>query len=374
MNKQRKIIIQKEVNMIIASIMTGTSVDGVDVFVMDYKTKKKLGFYSFDFDKEEAKYIKSFLWPNNKNMLEISTFNFNFSNIVAKYFNMIDKEVLKDVEYVAFHGQTVFHDPNKEFSKDVSTLQLGNGAVLANSINKNVICDFRSSDVSVNGQGAPLVPYGDKYLFWKNNDIMILNVGGISNVTVIQKDGTIKGFDLGVGNALMDSFADKAYNIPYDKNGDIASKGKLNNNFLDYLIKKDDFLRKDFPKSTGKEKYNLSYIEKYIKDNKINNQDVMKTLNEYTSLTINTLSNAFDLSKYEVFIAGGGAYNPVLMESLKQKIKHIESIEKIGYSPQEREAASFGVLAYNFINNIKIGETTGADKRTVAGALYKYIK
>lgn len=357
--------------MIIASIMTGTSVDGVDIFIMDYDKKEKLGFYSYDFKTEESDYIKGFLWPNSKNMMEISNFNFKFSEIVASYYNKMPQPLRDKVKFVAYHGQTVFHDPNKEFSNDISTMQLGNGAVLANKIGTDVICDLRSSDVAMGGQGAPLVPYGDKYLFWKNNNVAILNIGGISNVTIIDKDGDIKGFDLGVGNALMDAYVKREFNINYDKDGLIAAKGNLNDDFLNYLINKDEFMRQMPPKSTGKEKYNLEYIDEYIKSNNLPKEDVLRTLNVYTLETIKTLKEFIKTNEFEIYVAGGGAYNKFLFESMKNSFKNFDSIDKIGYTPQEREAASFGMLAYYFINDMRIGSTTGATKETIPGAHYK---
>ena len=247
--------------MIIASIMTGTSADGVDIFVYDFNNKEKVAFHSYDFTNDEMKYIKSFLWPNDKKMSEISEFNFEFSRLVGGYFNRMPNEVLNKINYVVYHGQTVFHDPNMEFSSKPSTLQLGNGAVLANLINKNVICDLRSSDVSVGGQGAPLVPYGDKYFFHNENiNRVILNVGGISNATLIAKDGSIKGFDLGVGNALLDSYVMKNFNVNFDRNSEIANKGKCDDNLLKQIIEKDTYLSQPLPTSKGTEKYHLEFI------------------------------------------------------------------------------------------------------------------
>lgn len=355
--------------MIVASIMTGTSVDSVDISIVDLSTKSLLNFYSFDFTDDEKSYIESFLWPSNRNIAETAEFHFKFSKIVAKYFNTIPIENVKNVEYVVYHGQTIFHDTSSQNDHVPCTLQLGNGAMLCQSIKKNVITDLRSSDISLGQEGAPIVGFGDKRIFWKENkNIAIVNIGGISNVTHINKQGDINQFDLGPGNALIDAAMKHYFNKPFDDKGEIASKGEINDE-LSNLLRDDSFLKKLPPKSTGKEIYNLNYVHNTTKNISITPQDIITTLTAHTAYVISLLKTLLiDESDLQVVVAGGGTKNGYLLSQLKIHFPNIIISDEMGVPSQARESYAFAFFAEDYINNIKNG--TGA-KKSIFGCLYK---
>lgn len=355
--------------MIVASIMTGTSVDGVDISIVDVNSKKLLHFYSFDLLWDEKHYIEKFIWPSNSTLDKLSEFNFKFSSIVAKYFNQIPSEVLSSVSIVVYHGQTVFHDSMKKFSGFQNTMQLGNGAVLSQMIKKDVLCDLRSSDVAVGQNGAPIVGFGDKEFFWKNDNVAIFNIGGISNVTYISEDGEITSFDLGVGNALLDTYVKKYFNLPFDKDGQIAASGKISHELLNKL-NSDPYLLVKPPKSTGKEVYNIQMLEELISSlsSKPSHEDIMCTISHNLVETLLSIGNFVDVSKTKFYLAGGGIRNKFVYSLLQNRLD-INSTEVLGIDPQARESASFAFFAKYYLENKKIG--TGPIK-TIFGCLYKF--
>ena len=236
----------------------------------------------------------------------------NFLNIVKYYFN--DKKF----SLIAMHGQTISH------VNGIKTLQIGDPKYLFNYYKIPIIYDFRSKDIELGGNGAPLVPYLDWLLLRKTEiDTVTLNLGGIANLTYIPMNGNrldVIGFDTGPGMSLIDEFVNKHWNIRFDVNGEIASKGVVDHKLLEILLN-DHYINSDFPKSTSREVYGLSYIDNILCDcPNINKFNILRTLVLFTAESINMnvklLLNKND--NFHLIISGGGVKNHLLIQDIKK--------------------------------------------------------
>ncbi len=277
----------------------------------------------------------------------------------------------KDVQAIGSHGQTLFHAPEY---KTPFTMQIGDPNTIAEISGITTVADFRRRDMAAGGQGAPLVPAFHKQVFRsRNENRVILNIGGIANITVLPADDgdLILGFDTGPGNTLMDIWADKHIDIPYDKNGKWARGGTINRELLgDWL--KDPFFSLPPPKSTGREHFNLNWLASYsAKDSA---QNIQATL---CQLTVETIANAVESHTATcdaVYICGGGAHNTHLMEALATRLlpTKLHTTEELGIAPDWVEAAAFAWLAKQTLEGRagNLPEATGADHPVVLGAIY----
>ena len=264
------------------------------------------------------------------------------------------------------HGQTVRHMPPQY------TVQLINGALLAELTNVSVVCDFRSRDMAATGQGAPLVPAFHRSLFQKENeDVFVVNIGGMANVSFLKADGAVLGYDTGPGNVLMDAWCQLHTQQDYDENGQWAASGQVNDSLLRAMMK-EQYFELPAPKSTGRELFNLPWLKQFsIQD--ISEKDVMATL---TQLTVNSIAKEIQqLSREgEVIICGGGALNGYLMNCLQQQLQsyNVFSCALLDLDPQDIEAMAFAWLAQQCIERkpANVPEVTGALGERILGAIY----
>ena len=256
-------------------------------------------------------------------------------------------------------------------------MQIGESSIIANITGCSVISNFRETDIAFGGEGAPLVCYADEQWFKnKKKNFAIQNIGGISNVTVVSQDFETFGFDTGLGNIMIDYCTKKYFSKPYDKDGEIAKSGTISQSWLDCLLQ-DEYYVLEPPKSTGREYFNVNYIENALKSAPENPNDIIATV---TALTAKTIAQAYERFIYEnvgiheVLICGGGAYNKTLMMNLRQYLpRHIElnTCEKYGISNNFKEVMAFALLGYctyyGIPNNLPC--CTGAKKRVVLGKI-----
>lgn len=359
--------ISKKKSRYIIGLMSGTSLDGLDIalcHISGYGNQthlEVLAFETMEYSSSFRDEIESVFSKLDVNMKMLCAMNAKIGIAHAA----LVKEALKkwnikvnQVDLIASHGQTVFHAPktsniNKGFPN--STLQIGDGDHIAVNTGIITVSDFRQKHVAAGGEGAPLVVYGDYLLFGHSSENRVmLNIGGISNFTFLPAGGQTQGLfstDVGPGNTLMNQYMQANYLRSYDKDGEIASLGRVNKALLKSLLDY-SFFAQDFPKSTGPEVFNLNFLsgaQKKSNTESINHQDVMATLCLFTAKGIahailSIQKNSPDLW---VYVSGGGCKNPLLMENIIRELGDIpiEDTSVLGMDPEAKEAVLFSLLA-----------------------------
>ena len=269
---------------------------------------------------------------------------------------------------IGCHGQTVRHRPREGY-----TLQLVNGARLAERCGITVVCDFRSRDIAAGGEGAPLVPAFHQAMFrHPRRNRALINVGGIANVTCLPATGRVTGFDCGPGNCLLDAWIRTSRRMPYDADGAWAASGRVVPRLLTRLLAH-PFLRRRPPKSTGHEEFNLPWLRHMLSGNE-RAADVQATLLELAALPIARAVRRRCGSAREVFVCGGGARNRALLARLAELLpgKRVVTTAALGIDPQHVEALAFAWLARQALRNRpgNLPAVTGARGPRVLGAIY----
>lgn len=367
--------------MIAIGLMSGTSLDGVDAALVSVEEGKfkLLKFITYDYPFEFKEKLKRNLSKDFAKLNEISSLNFELGNYFVSAINKLlnnTEYTYEDIDYVASHGQTIWHAPN-----DItpSTLQIGEVAVIVAKTNITCISNFRVMDVACGGEGAPLVPISEYMLYSsRNKNIIMQNLGGIGNLTYLPKNCQLQdiiAFDTGPGNVMVDYFVNKYYNMPYDESGKIAGSGKIVQEILDDMLKEDLFIKKTPPKSTGRELYSGNFMEeialKYNFD-KYKKEDIVNTITEFTVQSIVSNYNQY-ISNYDlVVVSGGGSHNKHIIKRLNEELGNIVITgNEFGIDSDAKEALAFVVLGYLTLNN-KFGnvkQVTGASSDAVLGSI-----
>lgn len=359
--------IAKKDTRLIVGLMSGTSLDGLDLALCKVKGSgvdiqlELLAFETVEYSASFRDNIRSVFSKAEVDMKKLCIMNaeigIEHAHLVNNLLNRwsIDPS---DVDLIASHGQTVFHAPQglsagKEHPN--STLQIGDGDHISVHTGIITISDFRQKHVAAGGEGAPLVIYGDYLLF--NHPVesrVMLNIGGISNFTFLPAGGETAGIfatDVGPGNTLMNQYMQAHFSRSYDKDGELALAGEVNNNLLNTLLDH-PFFEQHLPKSTGPELFNLSFLalaQKKSGTEDISASDIMATLCQFTAVVIadNVLSLAADYPNLTVYISGGGYNNPLLMRQLQAALGDVPlaNTSVLGMNPDAKEAAIFSVLA-----------------------------
>lgn len=363
-----------EKSSIYVGMMSGTSMDGVDAVAMEV-TENRFKFLGRA-EKAYSDLLRGKLielcssGPDEVHRIQYA------SNEVAKVYASVFVELLKnnrlalsDICAIGGHGQTIRHRPDIG-----SSTQIINGALLAELTECNVIVDFRSRDLAAGGQGAPLVPAFHEACFRGAVPRAIVNIGGISNITVLpaeHSEESICGFDCGPGNVLMDYWVGKRKGQRFDVNGQWARTGTVSERLLEELKSEKFFFHKP-PKSTGRELFNGVWLEKKIGEEADN--DIQRTLLQLTAESITDAINQFADQTREIYLCGGGSRNTFLLESIRELNpgRLVETTKALGWDPQDVEAAAFAWLAYRFDKRLpgNVPEVTGAKGLRVLGALY----
>lgn len=343
--------------MRVAGLISGTSVDGIDVAVVDIDDGiQVVATKTVRYPAEVRDAILSVSDAAN-----ISRLNFLLGELFAEALQKTGVP-LQTIELIGSHGQTIFHEgqPVEYLGRKIaSTMQIGEAAVIAARTGIETIADFRTSDMAAGGNGAPLVPFLDYQLFrHPERDRIALNIGGIANITVIPADAgaeNVIAFDTGPGNMLMDALAP-----PFDPNGEGARAGRVNEALLAKLLG-DPYYHQPPPKSCGREQYGAEFIQKKGID-----------LATATELTVRTIALA--IARYpdvtEVIVSGGGAHNLYMMERLRASMRpRITTSAEFGIDVDAKEAILFAVLAYQTYHRRpgNIPSATGARKPVILG-------
>lgn len=360
-------------------LMSGTSLDGIDAAICDIQDNKfqVLGTHNFQLPESLTKQCEKLNIEQNcsfKTLAKLDNeFAQNFANCVLQILKN-NQLTFEDIIAIGSHGQTICHLPDQDFRY---SLQIGCPNKIAALTNIPTVGNFRAADLAKGGQGAPLVPPFHHYLFAGSNPKIIVNIGGIANLTLVSKnlDQNIIGYDLGPGNCLMDLWVQAKTNQKFDINGKLAQLGKINQALLNCLLD-DQFFNQQPPKSTGKDYFNQNWLTKKIgaKYQDLNNHDILATLSELTAVLIANNVNKL-IPKGEVLIAGGGAHNKYLLSRIQANLGDnylTTSTEKYLIDPDYIEACAFAWLAYKRINleSINYNKITGSSHPVIAGGLY----
>jgi anhydro-N-acetylmuramic acid kinase len=280
----------------------------------------------------------------------------------------------REVRAIGAHGQTVRHRPG-EFDGLGYTVQLLNGALLAERTGIDVVCDFRSRDVAAGGQGAPLVPAFHAACFAQpGRDVAVLNLGGIGNLTLLPAIGPVRGFDCGPGNVLMDLWCQQQHGRAYDDGGRWAAGGRVDGGLLATLLA-EPFLALPPPKSTGRDLFHPEWLQRQLGTGGRSAQDVQATLAEFTARAAIDALRAYAPATGELLVCGGGAFNGHLMARLAALAGpgvRVCNTQDKGLAPDQVEASAFAWLAQAHVERRpgNLGAVTGARGPRVLGALY----
>ena len=347
-------------NFNVIGVMSGTSLDGVDLIYVKFNFDKEWNFkiiFSKTY-KYEDEWVNVLSDISTKKILNIKKIDKEYSKKLAEIINRFIQEFsIKNIDFVSSHGHTAIHDPSNSF-----TYQIGNLPNLSKEINHNVICDFRVQDIELGGQGAPLVPVGEKYLFHEYDSF--INLGGFANISN-HKGKSLIAYDICPVNIVLNNLS-KKIGKDYDDKGSKASSGKLILNLYEELEKL-EYYQQNAPKSLGIEWVDENItplINKYF-DYPI--EDLLNTLSNHIANQI--LNNLKDLDK--VLVTGGGAYNDYLIDTIRSKTDS-EIIIPSKNIIEFKEALIFaflGVLKYLNINNC-YSSVTGASKDHCSGKFF----
>ncbi|ATA90699.1 anhydro-N-acetylmuramic acid kinase [Capnocytophaga canimorsus] len=351
----------------IIGLMSGTSLDGLDIAFCHFKKENEQWFFdieaakSISYDQNMRESLKNAVHLSTEQLLRLHN---QYGKWLGEQTQLFISEKKINPQAIASHGHTVFHQPQNGF-----TLQIGSGQHLSNVVQLPVICDFRVGDVALGGQGAPLVPIGDQLLFAEFD--FCLNLGGISNIS-FEKEGKRIAYDIGIANMILNHLCRKI-GKNYDHNGNLAKNGKLLPTLLERLNKL-PYYQTEYPKSTGFEWFSkeiLPIVESI--DAKV--EDLLYTAVHHIceQIKINVEKHLYPFKKQKLLITGGGALNTFLIETLKEKLdKQIEIIVPEKQIIEFKEALIFafmGVLRLENQINI-LSSVTGARKDSCGGILF----
>ncbi len=357
-------------------LMSGTSLDGVDGVIADLSGRSPtvLAHASLPFPRPLKLELLA-LNSSGSDELQRSAVASNklaelYADVVSRLLGSADSAIATRVRAIGAHGQTVRHRPS-DFQ---FTIQLNNPALLAELTGIDVVADFRSRDVAAGGQGAPLVPAFHRAVFGRAGEsIAVLNIGGISNLSLLRADGSTSGFDCGPGNALMDYWCETHTGKPFDDSGSWARSGRVVPELLASL-NSEPFLSKAPPKSTGRDLFNVPWLEAKLNGAKFSAEDLQATLTEFTAASCADHLHRYAADAKRLVVCGGGAFNTLLMEriaALSPGVKVVQSGE-MGVPPQQVEALAFAWLAQRTVLREpgNLPEATGARGLRVLGAIY----
>ncbi|KAN0012665.1 hypothetical protein ACTFIU_007976 [Dictyostelium citrinum] len=409
---------------IFVGVMSGTSLDGIDVVIVQFNENEDIKrinvkqSYSHPMPIKIKNDILSMCQGQKTTLSEVGDLNRRLGIIYAEAINEAIKQSSIDpnlISAIGCHGQTVWHQPptkklednknNSNNNNDGFTIQLGDCNRIATLTGITTIGDFRNRDISYGGQGAPLTPSFHKYSLSSSIETrIILNIGGISNITLLPSSSNnnnnnnnniqVTGFDTGPGNILLDSWIQlKKDGKPYDKDGEWANQGKVNEKLLKSLYNhSDSFLNKLPPKSTGRELFNIQWLLNVVQSIRndhdgdniiIKDEDVQATLLEFTCKTIVDEIKKIKICKIDrVLVCGGGSKNKLLMNKLSTLLEKdengsgsgckVSTTDEFGINSQDMEAIAFAWFAKRTLNHqpSNLISVTGASKETILGAIY----
>jgi anhydro-N-acetylmuramic acid kinase len=358
-------------------LMSGTSLDGIDAVLVDFDD----GHTSIHATHEHAfpaelhtELLKLIEHPSTAAFDQTKDLDCRLGKLYAETVHELLSSAnisSNEVTAVGCHGQTVLHEPD---AIPPRSIQLGDGATIATDCGITTVNDFRSADIALGGQGAPLVPAFHNWAFGsEENTSMVVNIGGIANITLLQPGTAITGFDTGPGNTLLDLWCMQHQGLPYDASGTWARGGLCNETLLKNMLS-DPYFSRQPPKSTGREYFHSGWLDQQL--GKLNETptavDVQATLIELTAVTI--ANSALTTRLDHLWLCGGGALNDLLVEQISKRIGDVpvQTTATLGIPPEWVEAVAFAWLARARLQKIPAGipSVTGASQAAILGTIH----
>jgi len=355
-------------------LMSGTSADGVTVTLVQNSPFKTLHSKTYKYSPQLQQKLIS---ARSFAAAELSELNFElgklYADCVKKFLEefKIDK---KDIFVVGSHGQTITHNP---YAKTPNTLQVGEPAFMA-AMGFKVVCNFRAKDMALGGQGAPLMPFFDEYIWGRGKPKVMLNIGGVANISVVGRGVKAFGFDTGPGNSLMDTVVQDFTKgkKTFDAGGLMAARGNIDEKIISAMMK-NKYFKIPPPKSLDRNAFEQNFIKQFLPKITVGNiNDVLATLTMFTARTIAFGIQKFVLPKYkvdEIVVSGGGAFNKTLLKNVEQCLPGIKVslVSSYGIGVMEKESAAFALMAKLALEG-KINHNpraTGASGKTILGSI-----
>jgi len=330
-------------------LMSGTSMDGIDVAIIDIHTNELIYGKTVGYPHEMATKIQKVMAGEAFDMHFFAKLHTEIGMAFAWVANIalkqIEPSLRKQVKVIGSHGQTVCH---QTASDAPYTWQLGNAFEIYQTTGIPVVYDFRSKNVAQGGQGAPLAPLYHRHLFGHLENLAVVNIGGISNISLLRKDTPLIGYDVGPGNCIMDAWVSKHLLMSYDEDGAWAASGCVHQELLKAMLK-DKFFMKSYPKSIGKEYFGLQWLDSFINRQDICARDVQATLVALTATVIARQVQKYLPAHHQVYVCGGGAKNPILMQTLREYLPQylVNSTDDSQVSAEYLEAMMIAWLAWS---------------------------
>ena len=361
-------------------LMSGTSMDGVDGIAVEFvggkPTVRAEAFVGFPDSLREALFSLQSRGHDEVHRDALA------ANALASRYAVCCHELLtsahvsaSQVRAIGVHGQTIRHRPEQGYTR-----QINNAALLAELTGIDVIADFRTRDVAAGGHGAPLAPGFHAAVFAAPGQTRVVcNMGGMSNITILDADGSVRGFDCGPANALLDHWAERHLGKPFDENGRFAASGQVHQPLLQVLLD-EPFFEAPPPKSTGRDLFNMAWLEARLASfSHVAPRDVQATLLALTALTVTREIERHAGGCRAVYVCGGGARNAALLAALQSALDasgvagaRVHTTDALGVPPHQVEALAFAWLAMRYVARLpgNVPTVTGAAGPRVLGALY----
>ncbi|MGH8659101.1 MAG: anhydro-N-acetylmuramic acid kinase [Gammaproteobacteria bacterium] len=367
---------------IFIGLMSGTSIDAIDAALVEFEgnNTRLIRYLELPFPSDLQQALATFQTANAT--LSLNTFS-QLHIRVGKLFAEAALQVLKqaairrdEVTAIGSHGQTIYHKP---YPPCPCSIQIGDPNTIAQATGITTVADFRGMDIAAGGQGAPLTPaFHQAHFHDTSMDRVVLNIGGIANISVLPADAAkpVLGFDVGPGNALLDDWARLHLGTPIDEDGRWSKKGRPCQDALNNMLE-DPFFQAPAPKSTGREYFNLDWLSSVLGRtySHLSPEDIQATLVSLTCRAIRTAITQYAPSAGELLVCGGGAHNPALMQELAASLPelNIAPTSEKGLPPSSVEAVAFAWLAKQRIAGKpgNLPSVTGADRAVLLGAVYQ---
>ena len=355
-------------------LMSGTSLDGLDFALIEQNDRTTLLGTHYEAMPQQLKQdLLELCSPGPDELARAAMAEQAWAELASCGVNKLLGKAQMDakaIRAIGSHGQTVRHEPQRGF-----TIQIGHPPLLAELTGISVVADFRRRDMAAGGQGAPLVPAFHEAMFSDTTRIRaVLNIGGFSNLSLLNPSTTTHGFDCGPGNVLLDAWIQRHQGVAYDRDGDWASTGQVNAQLLAKMLD-DKFFAAQGPKSTGRELFNLPWLDTHLASySDMAPADVQATLLELTARSIRDSLLASQPETQDVLVCGGGAHNVALMQRLQDLLPAclVTSTADYGVEPDWIEAMAFAWLAHCCLEGIPANRpsVTGARGKRILGAIY----
>ena len=360
-------------------LMSGTSLDGIDAALVKFKENQPQLLHAccVPLDNDLRQEIKLLVNPGDNEINRMMRLDRALGRSFAAACQQLLQQARVNAEQISAigsHGQTIRHWPRSETP---STLQIADPNTIAEISAITTVADFRRRDIAAGGEGAPLVPAFHQHIFHhtKKNRV-ILNLGGIANITILpaDKNKKVTGFDTGPANTLLNHWIQQQQNQPYDKNGAWAATGTVDKDFLTCLME-DDYFRLPPPKSTGTEYFNPAWLSQKLKAFPfLAAEDVQATLTLFTVMSVQEAITQYAVETDEIIVCGGGVHNTHLMQLFEQHMPQYEIHSSADYdiNPDYIEAMAFAWLAKQTLEHQSgnLPDVTGAERAVILGGIY----